>query len=138
MSSSRGECERLRKTLKARHRGPFEERQRSTGSPFSKKPAAGRHLLPSCVTASTSASTASSRNTASRFHSRSAICTSSRVSLELNRPANTENKAIDIIIAGVVFVLHVLGIRCNGNIIIENKTPVDLGDLRVVDLIFTV
>jgi len=40
MSSSRGERERLRKTLKGRHRGPFEERQRSTGSPFSKKPAA--------------------------------------------------------------------------------------------------
>lgn len=58
--------------------------------------------------------------------------------LELNRPTNTEDKTICIIVVGVVFVLHVLGIRCDGNIIIEDETPVDLGDLRLVEIIFTV
>ena len=34
--------------------------------------------------------------------------------------------------------MHVLGIRCDGNIIIQYKTPVERGDLRVVEIIFTV
>jgi len=40
--------------------------------------------------------------------------------LELNRPTNTDDKAIDIILVGVVFILHILCIRCDGKIIIES------------------
>ena len=58
--------------------------------------------------------------------------------LKIDRPANTEDKAIDIIPVGFVFVLHVLGIRRDGKIIIKDKTPVDLGDLGLVDIILTV
>jgi hypothetical protein len=58
--------------------------------------------------------------------------------LKLDRTANAENKSIDIILIGVEFVLHILRIRCDGKIIIEYKSPVDLNHLGVVKLVFAV
>ena len=58
--------------------------------------------------------------------------------LKLDRSANAWDKAVDIILVGVKFILHVLQIRCDGKIVIEYKAPVNLGHLGVVKVIFAV
>ena len=58
--------------------------------------------------------------------------------LKLNHSTDAKNKAVDIILVGVEFVLHVLCIRCDGKIIIEHKAPINFGHLSIIKVIFAV